>query len=161
MILSTNLRLAPGTLTQYEIESNTAYLVANYPRQTDMEVLDFWEAVPKDVIRRQRVDSLEGSGGYTGLATGQLEWFVLTPNMIGYLWSTIFASQPRAAVTLRTYHELSGWVVYNAYLNWPFDGSEFTQQDIDLYSNVIMRWNRGRVAPYGRSYSPSYSASYG
>jgi hypothetical protein len=161
MILDTNVRLANGTLSQYALEADDDYLVANFARQTDMTPSDQWIAVPKDPVRGNVSTALDGSGGYVGNYTGGLEFFVLTADMIGYLWTTVFNSLPRAAVTLRTLHQYSDWVVYNATLIWPFDAGEFIQQQLDVYSNVLFRWERGSVAVYGRSYSPSYSASYG
>jgi hypothetical protein len=161
MILDTNVRLANGTLSQYALEADDDYLVANFARQTDMTPSDQWIAVPKDPVRGTVSTALDGSGGYVGMYTGGLEFFVLTADMIGYLWTNIFNSLPRAAVTLRTLHQHLDWKVYNATLIWPFDAGEFTQQHLDLYSNVLFRWERGTVAAYGRSYSPSYSASYG
>ena len=161
MNLEANVRLAPGTLSQYVIEMDDSYLVSSYPRQTDMTTSDFWDGVPRDTVKRLTAVSLEGSGGYHGLATGGLEFFVLTPDMIGYLWDTIFVGKPRAAVTIRTLHQKDNWVVYNAYMTWPFDSGEYIQQTEDIYSNILFPWERGSVAAFGRAHSYAYSSAYG
>lgn len=158
-----NVRLAAGTLSQSTLEGSSGYLVNNFATQSDMWTAIQWEAVPVGEVLQTVIPALDGTGNFYGNATGALEFFILTEDMLNYLWANIMEYKPRNAVSLRTYHSQAGWVSYNAILVWPFidSGGGYIQQHLDVHSNVVFQWERGTVASYGGAFSAAFSSDFG
>lgn len=157
------IRLATGTLTQSEITSNDAYLIENFPRQSDMPNNLFWMATTAEPVKDAALEtSLSGKGIFYGKAKGKIKLFGMTPGMWNYLWVNIFRESPRQDVTVQVAHQRMGATVYNCQIKWPFAddyGGEWRSENFQ--TNTIIEFDQGIVSAYGRSFSSAFSSAFG
>ena len=153
-----------GTLSEYAIENDADAVIANWAQQADQPAGWRWADVQQyePVREGTLVEAMDGTVGAQGGASGKIEWFRLTPNMIDYLWTNLFEQSFSNAVTFKTYHQRRGDVIYNCRLYWVQNWRDDAVEHADgHYSNVRFRYKRASVAVYGRSYSSGYDAGYG
>jgi hypothetical protein len=155
-------RLTNSTVSQYTLENDATALLSGWPIQTDMRPNYEWFIAQNDPISDgERVTSLDGVMRTQGAMSGTLEWLVLTPDMISYLWLTFFGEDYSTPITLQTVHQNKGLIVVNAILYWPAWLDDATRATEDTYSNILFGWQRGTLAIYGRSFDDSFDASFG
>jgi hypothetical protein len=148
-------RLAWSTIGSYQLRANNAYLLSNWAIPSASFA---WKAALLDTVRAvQRVSALDKSAGDFG-TTFDIVWFRLSPNMLSQLRAD-FGSKDFVDITIEVYHQWSGLTVYNGRMEWMRDG-EYEQRHPN-FANVINHVHRLVVAPYGRSFSASFSASFG
>jgi hypothetical protein len=169
MPLPIPVRLGVGTLSQVTILNSDSYLVSNFAVQADMNTLSIgwsgieWKAITEGTIDDGTVEiALDRAGKYYGGAKGAIKFFLLTPNMLDYLWVNIFEEKPRNNVTLYVMHQQKGATVYNCSLQWAFAGDVSAEvRSEQFFSNVIFKFDNGTIAEYGRAYSNAYSSAFG
>lgn len=157
------IRLAAGTITATAIRASSGYLVSNFPLQTDQTEAMEWRATTNaPIVDGILEESLESTAQFYGGASGEIKFQLLTPNMVDYLWSSIFAQQPMADVTLEVAHQRRGRTVYNCKLRWAWlDSFSGDWRSEEFFTNVIFRWDHGEVASSGSAFSSAFSLAYG
>jgi len=146
--MSDLIRLASGDVTAYDLLNTSSYLVINFTRQSDMSASDYWSATqPDKMVQAEFVGGIElGSGGYYGGYSGDVQFFILTPNMRSYLHTTIMASKPVAKVTMTLYNPIDGLSVYTGELVNPYAlnaVTEYTPSGYDYTFSNIYRFRNG------------------
>lgn len=99
---ASDIRIAPGQVSAYDLLNTDSYLVSNWPRTSDMSPSIQWSAAqPDKPLEREEVASLGiGGGGFYGKYSGTFNIFRATPLMRQYLFETIMQSKPIAPVTV-------------------------------------------------------------
>ncbi len=99
------------------------YAIENFPRQTDMGYDKQWmrPGNAADIVAPAAItQALDGSqDDYGGIQfTWEFDW--LSPDMVSYLFTTMFSSAYNATATVRTWNRSTGlWEQYTATALWP------------------------------------------
>lgn len=149
--MSDLIRLAAGDITAFDLFASSAFLIINFPRQTDMRVQDIWQASqPTTGALRPFVGGLEiGSGGYVGLYSTEIQFFLTTPLMRSFIESTYLNNRGIGKVTMALHDPLAAtFQVFTGELVSPFatEGlGSANRFDEFMYSNVIYTFRRGTL----------------
>lgn len=147
------IRLAQGTLDFTTLTSSDAYLIKNFPVQTDQPSVVPWFAERSEGIQDGvLVRGMDGSGGLHGFASGELTFYLMTQKMLIYMFENCFNSKYVAPVTIYVPHPVTGMQAYNCQMEFPTDVQAVGERNADIvYSNVVFRWNRGVEVGEGSS----------
>jgi hypothetical protein len=149
--MSDLIRLAAGDIPAFDLLANDAFLVVNFPRQTDMRPQDQWSAVQPELgAQRAFVGGLEiGSGGYVGLYETTMQIFITTPKMREFIETTYLNNRGIGKVTMALHDPLSSdFQVFTGELVSPFAVDTITSAsrfDEFTYSNVTYAFRRGKL----------------
>lgn len=153
------LRLAAGHITPTAILSDSSYLIDNFTIQSDANT-PFWKGFIDGGMRDGSIiQSLGGSGGLYGKLSGTISFALLTPDMLQYLFTTVFNSKYVAPVTLNAFHPRYKQITIQCYMRWFENVVDNGEQNTDTWTvNVTTSWNRGVIQ--GNAYSSAYSSAY-
>ncbi len=157
------VRWAYGHISEYALTSNDAYLVSEYPRQSDQLAGIDWICATGDAVTEGAIEeSFRGTGKWYGGASITIKFAWLTSNMRNYMYTTLFDSKPLAPATVYVYNQNEGvGVVYNCYAEWTLvNGGAFEYRNEYMFTNVVFKFKRGIVAPYGRAFSSAFSSAF-
>lgn len=156
-------RIRTGTYSQQEI--GTAYAFTAFPQQSDQpDSLPWYPPVdPSDAISEaaEFVTGFGASRKALGGYEGQLIFGALTPGMVTYLKSTLFAGEYAANVTMMLWDRQQGWVILNAVLLWNDPSRNADPGGLKGYLNLKLDWHSGSIAEYGRDFSSAFSSAFG
>jgi len=161
--MAIDVRLAAGTLTQYQLTNSDSYLVSEFLRASDQPSSLEWRAVTSAPVKDGAFEkSLSGRGTFYGKLSGEIKLLGHSTGMLLWLWENIFYQRPRAPITVQVAHPYLGAIVINAQATWPF-AEDFTGEwrSEDFQSNIVIHWDRGTIAALGRSWSSAFSNAFG
>lgn len=145
--MAANQRLANGTVSASTINADSSALVTDFTRQSDQGGMEDWGMQAVGHIKTgDYITTLNGYSQPHGFYNGVIEWRCLTQGMMDYLWTNVMGSSYSAAVTIKLFHHLLGWSVFNCILHWKGVEEQFERQRQDAASNIQMTWDRGSIA---------------
>lgn len=154
---------AYGHISEYALLTTASYEFSAFPRQSDQLIGIDWQCATGDAVDDGTPEeSFKGTGKWYGGATATIKVAWLTSAMRNYLYVNLFDSKPFAPATIYVYNQNTGaGVVYNCYAEWSLkNGGAFEYRTEYFFSNVVFKFKRGIVAPYGRAYSSAFSSAF-
>jgi hypothetical protein len=156
-------RIRPGTYGQQQI--GTAYAFTAFPQQIDQpDSLPWYPPVdPSDAIS-EAAEFITGFGASRkafGGYEGTLHFGALTPGMVAYLKSYLFAGEYAADVTMMLWDRQQGWIIVNAILTWNDPARSAEPGGLKGYLNLKLDWHSGGIADYGLAFSTAFSSAFG
>lgn len=160
---TSSYRIRPGTWLESDMDA--AYEVTQFPVQTDQLAHGLQWYAPTDtsgvwaeVI--ELIDSLDGGRGGFGGYNGDWILPVLTPGMITYIRSAIFAGAFSAPVTIVTWDRAGGWRVLQCTALWNEPSKSATPGGIQGYFDLKISFVNGVTAGSGWGFSNGFSTGF-
>lgn len=153
----TEYRMASSTRSVAEIEASASFLIENFPIQSDQVAGHEWRSPVDGSDQVASVGELVTSmdGHQFGYGGAELTWVLpaLSPQMVNYIWTTIFQSKYSNAITIKTRNRKGGeFEVYNVVALWKLE----TEQEGEVGGyRLTIPMHSGTLASAGPTLSNS------
>lgn len=151
-VVTYNYRLAFSTITKAALLANSAYLIENFPMQSDQPYPGLgWTEPHRRLTKRPTLARYTQNGDLSfdgdGFYTFSLGWLYWTEGQMGYFLNAAYSevnayTTMTIPVTVQTYF-VNAYVAFQALMKHPVYG-EYDVED-GGYNNVVLNFYRGVI----------------